>query len=146
MRTPTIGIVAVTLLAAGCGGGAHFANKPRPPTPVDLTVYINDARVSVSPNSVGAGPVVFTITNQASRTETVTFQPSGGGTALALSAPINPQTTTQVTVNFKPGDYTVATTATVGSDASAATPSSIQPASLHIGAPRPNSNGALLQP
>lgn len=146
MRTATSGIVAVTLLAAGCGGGAHFANKSRPPTPVDSTVYVNDARVSVSPNSVGAGPVVFTITNQASKTEIVTFQPSGGGSALASSAPINPQTTTQVTVDFSPGDYTVGTTAQGGSEAAGAIPSSIQPAKLHIGSPRPNSNGALLQP
>jgi hypothetical protein len=146
MRTATIGIVAVTLLAAGCGAGAHFANKTRPATPVDLTVYINDARVSVSPNSVGAGPVVFTITNQASRTETVTFQPTGGGSALASSTPINPQTTAQVTVNFNSGDYTVGTTSPAGSDAAAANPASIQSARLHIGAPRPNSNGALLQP
>jgi hypothetical protein len=146
MRKATVGIVSVTLLAAGCGGGAHFANKSRPPTPVDSTVYINDARVSVSPNSIGAGPVVFTITNQASRTETLMFQRSGSGSAVASSAPINPQTTTQVTVDFTQGDYTVATTNTAGSEAANATPSSVQSATLHIGPPRPNSNGALLQP
>jgi hypothetical protein len=146
MRTATIGTVAVTLLAAGCGGGAHFANEPRPPTPIDSTVYVNDARVSVSPNSVGAGPVVFTITNQASRTVTVMFEPSGGGSAVASSAPINPQTTTEVTVDFKTGDYTVGTTTPGGSQAASAIPSSIQPATLHIGPERPNSNGALLQP
>jgi hypothetical protein len=146
MRTTTVGIVSVTLLAAGCGGGAHFANKSRPPTPVDSTVYINDARVSVSPNSIGAGPVVFTITNQASRTETLTFQREGNGSAVASSAPINPQTTTQVTVDFNQGDYTVATTNPGGTQAQKATPTSIQSAKLHIGPPRPNSNGALLQP
>lgn len=146
MRTTTVGIVSLTLLAAGCGGGAHFANKSRPPTPVDSTVYINDARVSVSPNSIGAGPVVFTITNQASRTETLTFQRDGGGSAVASSAPINPQTTTQVTVDFNQGDYTVATTDAGGTQAAKAAPSSIQDAKLHIGAPRSNSNGALLQP
>lgn len=146
MRRATVGIVTVTLLAAGCGGGAHFANKSRPPTPVDSTVYVNDARVSVSPNSIGAGPVVFTITNQASRTETLTFQRAASGSAVASSAPINPQTTTQVTVYFKQGDYTVATTDAGGTQAAKATPSSIRAATLHIGPPRPNSNGALLQP
>jgi hypothetical protein len=146
MRTATIGIVAGTLLAAGCGGGAHFANRSRPPTPVDLTVYINDARVSVSPNSVGAGPVVFTITNQASGTQIVTVRSAGGGSTVASSAPINPQTTTQVAVNFNPGLYTVGTAQRGGSEAAGATPSSIQPTTLHIGPPRPNSNGALLQP
>jgi hypothetical protein len=146
MQTARVGIVAVALLAAGCGGGAHFANNARPPTPVDSTVYINDSRVSVSPNSVGGGPVVFTITNQASRTVTVIFQPSGGGSALASSAPINPQTTTEVTVDFTKGEYTVGTSNQGGSQAASATPSSIQPATLHIGPERPNSNGALLQP
>lgn len=146
MRTATVGIVSLTVLAAGCGGGAHFANKARPPTPVDSTVYINDARVSVSPNSIGAGPVVFTITNQASRTETLSFQKAGSGSAVASSAPINPQTTTQVTVDFNQGDYTVATTNRGGTDAANATPSSIQAAKLHVGPPRANSNGALLQP
>jgi hypothetical protein len=146
MRRATIGTVAVGLLIAGCGSGAHFANKSRPPTPVDLTVYINDERVSVSPNSVGAGPVVFTITNQASRAETLSFQPSGGGSTLASSAPINPQTTTQVTVNFNPGTYTVTTANTGGTEAEQASPASIHPAVLHIGAPRQNSNGVLLQP
>jgi hypothetical protein len=146
MRTATVGIVALTLLAAGCGGGAHFANKSRPPTPVDSTVYINDARVSVSPNSIGAGPVVFTITNQASRTETLAFQRVDGGSTIASSAPINPQTTTQVTVDFKSGSYTVTTTSRGRSDAANATPSPIQAATLHIGPPRANSNGALLQP
>jgi hypothetical protein len=146
MRTATVGIVSVTLLAAGCGGGAHFANKSRPPTPVDSTVYINDARVMVSPNSVGAGPVVFTITNQASRTERLTFQRAGSGSAVASSAPINPQTTAQVTVDFTQGDYTIATTSQGVTEASKASPSAIQSATLHIGPPRPNSNGALLQP
>jgi hypothetical protein len=146
MRTATIGIVAVALLATGCGGGAHFANQARPPTPVDSTVYINDARVSVSPNSVGAGPVVFTITNQASRTETLTFDRTGSGSSVASSAPINPQTTTQVTVDFTQGDYTVGTTGQSGTEAASATPSSIHSTTLHIGPPRPNSNGALLQP
>ena len=146
MRKATVGIASVTLLAAGCGSGAHFANKSRPPTPVDSTVYINDARVSVSPNSIGAGPVVFTITNQASSTETLVFQRAGGGSSVASSAPINPQTTTQVTVDFAQGDYTVAATKPSGSEAAKATPSSIQSATLHIGAQRANSNGALLQP
>lgn len=144
MRIATIGIAGVTLLAAGCGGGAHFANKTRPPTPVNLTVYVNDARVSVSPNSVGAGPVTFTITNGATKAESVTIQPSPQG--FTGTGSINPQTTTQLTVNFGPGDYTVGTATSGGSDAAQATPSSIQSATLHIGPERSNSNGALLQP
>ena len=53
MRRTTLGMLAlVSATAAGCGGGSHFANRPRPPVPVNMTVYVNDQKVSVSPGSV----------------------------------------------------------------------------------------------
>lgn len=139
MRTVTIGILAVGAIAvAGCGSSGKFANRPRPATPVNLTVYINDARVSVSPASVGAGPVEFIITNQSSQAQSLSIVPSGAASALAESGPINPQATTQVEVNLaSPGVYTVAT---------GASGSPIQAAALRVGKPRPNSNSTLLQP
>jgi hypothetical protein len=142
-----IGTLALgAFLLAGCGGGKHFANNPRPPTPVDLTVYINSTRVLVSPNSVGAGPVVFIITNQSSRAQSLTIQPSSGGQPLASTAPINPQATSEIQVNFTPGAYTMMADSPGVTDASRAIPSTIQPASLHIGPQRQNSNNVLLQP
>ena len=76
MRKTITGMLAVgTLIATGCGGGSTFANKPRPPTPINLTVYINNARVSISPASIGAGPVVFIVTNQASHASHVERPP-----------------------------------------------------------------------
>jgi hypothetical protein len=148
MRRTTFGMLAVCALAAGgCGGGATFANKPRPATPVNLTVYINSARVSVSPASVGAGQVIFIVTNAANRTETLTIQPQGGTRQLGTTGPINPQATAQVTVDFaNPGDYTLATGNAGATDAAQASPTSIQAARLHIGPPRPNGSNALLQP
>lgn len=146
MRRATIGILAVTAtVAAGCGGSQHFANQPRPPTPVNLTVYVNDSRILVSPSSVGAGPVTFIITNQASQAVSLTVQPASGGAALASTAPINPQATSEVQVNFTPGTYTVGT-AVGGSDAAQVSPNQIQPTSISVGPQRENSNGALLQP
>ena len=42
MRRTTVGtFAAVLLVMSGCGGGTKFANKPRPASPVNLTVYIN---------------------------------------------------------------------------------------------------------
>jgi hypothetical protein len=41
-------VTAGAVLIAGCGSSAHFADKSRPPTPIDLTIYVNDSRVSVS--------------------------------------------------------------------------------------------------
>src|SRR5437016_13471613 len=98
MRRKTFGTLAVTVLAiSGCGGSGNFANKPRPATPVNLTVSINDQRVSVSPSSVGAGEVVFTVTNQASKAESMTIHPAGNSSqSLASTGPINPQSTSQV--------------------------------------------------
>ncbi len=147
MRRATIGILAVSAaVAAGCGGGKHFANQPRPPTPINLTVYITDSHILISPSSIGAGPVTFIITNQASQAESLTVQPAGGGTALATTAPINPQATSEVQVNFTPGTYTVGTNGAGGSDASQATSSPIQSTSLFVGPQRQNSNSELLQP
>jgi len=140
---------AVVIALAGCGStGGSFANKPRPATPVNLTVYINSARVSVSPASVGAGPVVFIVTNQASKTESLTISAAPAGSApLATTGPINPQATAEVTVDFQnPGDYTVNTSGGGTSQAAQSTPSAIAPATLHVGTPRPNGSNQLLQP
>ena len=148
MRSRTFGILAVGALAvSGCGGGAKFANKPRPPTPVNLSVYVNNTRVSVSPREVGAGPVIFIVSNAAVRTESVTIQTAGGGQTLGATGPINPQATAQVTVDFRtPGDYVVAAGRSGGSQASHFTRSPITPAKIHIGPPRPSASDQLLQP
>ncbi len=148
MRQITIGILGAAVLAgSGCGGGQTFANRPRPAAPIVLTVYINDARVSVSPTTFGAGPVRFIVANQASRAESLQGQGGGGGSAaLADTGPISPQATAQVNVNVGQGEYTVATGTSASTDATQAQTSSIQPAHLHVGPPRSNSNDSLLQP
>jgi hypothetical protein len=135
------------LLLTACGGSSGgFQNKPRPPIPINLTVYINSVRVSVSPSSVGAGPVVFIVTNAAQRTESLVIQSADGSHTLANTGPINPQTTAQVTVDFAiPGAYQVATGKS-GNLAQQAEPSSVRPAKLTIGKARPSAANALLQP
>ena len=141
---------AFVLALAGCGStGGSNPVKPRPPTPVNLTVYINNSRVSVSPNTVGAGPVVFIVTNQAKSTLSLSISQAGfgSGSALANTGPINPQATATVTVDFKdPGDYTVDTSSGGSSQATQALPSGIQAATVHVGPPRPNGSNQLLQP
>jgi hypothetical protein len=146
MRWPIAMLLLGALGASACGsGGATFANDPRPPIPVDLAVYIDDARVSVSPISIGAGPVRFIITNQASRTESLTVAPAGSATALASSGPLVSQATAQLSVDLgTPGDYVVAVAGAAARLAGAQP--SIQPASLHIGPMRPSASDALLQP
>jgi hypothetical protein len=147
MRTTTIGILGVSAIAlAGCGSSKTFANRPRPPVPINLTVYINNARVSVSPQAVGAGPVVFIVTNQAASAESLAIQRKGGSGSIANTGPINPQGTAQVTVNLRRGTYTVATTATGTTEAARAAASPIHSATLLIGRRRPSGSDQLLQP
>jgi hypothetical protein len=149
MRRAKFATLAVAAIAvSACGGGDHFANNPRPPTPINLTVYVNDSRVSVSPDSVGAGEVIFIVTNQSSKTESLSIHPAGEpGQSLASTGPINPQATAQVTVDLhQPGEYELAAAKNGGTEAQLAAPSPIQPGRLHIGQPRPSGSNALLQP
>ncbi len=143
-----VGMLAAVLALAGCGSSTKFANKPRPAVPVDLTVYINNDRVSISPAKVGAGEVIFIVTNQADKAESLTVHPAGDSSRqLASTGPIQPQATAQVTVDLRnQGEYTVATAPSGQSQAELATATKIQPAALHIGPPRANSSNVLLQP
>ena len=146
MRVRTMGAMAATAVAvAGCGTtGGKSAAVLRPPSPVNLSVYVDNGRISVSPSSVGAGPVVFIITNQASRAEALAV--SDGSHTLASTAPINPQGTTQVTVNTRPGTYTIQAAPHGATDAQLTQSSPITPASIHVGRPRPSSSDQVLQP
>jgi hypothetical protein len=138
-------MLALSALAvSACGATSSGATTPRPPAPVNLTVYVDNTSVSVSPRSVGAGPVAFIITNQANQAESLAVLPAGRGAGrpLANTGPINPQATAQVTVDFTaPGTYMLST---AGGDGDSR--SSIRAALLHIGPPRASSNNQLLQP
>lgn len=137
---------AVTATACGSAGGG-VVNAVRPPPPVNLSVYVNDTRVSVSPASVGAGPVVFTVTNQSRHAESLAISRATGGSGpLASTAPINPQGTTQVQVDCTPGEYTIATAPHGENDAQLTESAPIASASFHIGHERAGSGNQLLQP
>ena len=146
MRKSTFVVIALSAAAAGCGSSSKYANKPPPAPPVQLTVYISPSRVSVSPDRIGAGAVTFTVTNQATASESLAIGASGGQ-SLADTGPINPQGTAQLSVALSsPGDYTVSTTAGGTSDAAGSTAGTIQPATIHIGPPRPTTSNHLLTP
>jgi hypothetical protein len=132
-RTP--GVLLVTaLVAGGCGGGGGVAGAS-PAPPINLTVYINDSGVSLSPDSVGAGSVVFIVTNQAGSAKSLSLLPAGApaGQPVASTTPISPQGTAQMKVDLStPGDYSLTT--------------GVQAAALHIGPSRPGGSDDLLQP
>jgi hypothetical protein len=139
----TIAMLAVSGLAlSACGASSQGATTPRPPAPINVTVYVDNNRVSISPATIGAGAVMFIVTNQASQAESLTIAAPGasGGGSLADTGPINPQATAQVTVNLTSrGSYSVG-----ASDAGSGP--SLHAATLRVGPPRASSSNQLLQP
>jgi hypothetical protein len=142
MRTRMVGVLSVAalaLVAAGCGSSGAYDNTPRPPAPINVAVSISDARVSVSPARVGAGPVVLLVANESGSSRDLTLGPAGAGSACvttdASSGPINPQDTARVSVELVRGTCTVGVE-DVG----------VAPARLVVGAPRASAQADLLQP
>lgn len=122
--------------ASGCGGD-DFENKPRPPVPIELTGVIQPQKVTVSPNKVGAGPVLITISNQTEEAHTVTLE---GDTIKERIGPVQPQDTATIQKTLARGQYEVR----AGSDV--AVPKEIAPAKLAITNQRRDSNDRLLLP
>ena len=139
-------VVCGAVALAGCGGGTHFADKARPAVPVNVSVYINDQRISVSPNAVSPGAVSITITNQSSGAQPVEVMPAGGGGAITTTGPISPQANDQVTVDLRDGQYSVSVAPNSSTQAAAATPTGIAPGLLTVQGTRSTSNSQLLQP
>jgi hypothetical protein len=131
-------LLVLGLLAAGCGGGSDFKDQPRPAVPVQLNGVITDGRVSISPDKVGAGPVVILVSNQTQASHTLTLD--GGSIAPVRTSPISPLDTGQIQETLEPGTYTVK----AGSEEAVA--KEIAPAHLVIGKARPSSNDQLELP
>ncbi len=131
--------VAAVLALGGCAGSsADYKNDPRPPSTIIITGYISDERVSVSPRSLGAGPISLIVTNQTARAQSVTLETAGAGTGPGIrqvTPPISPQDTATLKVDVKPGRYSVH----VAGDG-------ILPARLRVGAERQSAQNDLLQP
>jgi hypothetical protein len=127
------------LALAGCGED-DFENEPRPPVPKQLTGVITDQKVTVSPNELGAGPVVITVSNQTKASHTLTLESADGGTIREQVGPINPLDTATLQRTLEPGEYTVS----AGSEA--AVRREITPATLTIGQERKSGSDELLLP
>jgi hypothetical protein len=132
--------VAGALALGGCGdSSADYKNDPRPPGPIIITGYIDDQRVSVSPRTLGAGPISLIVTNQTGAAQRVTLESAGatgsGPGIRQVTAPISPQDTATLKVDVKPGSYSVH----VAGDA-------IRAARLRVGPERESAQNDLLQP
>jgi hypothetical protein len=133
-------VVAVLATAvAACGGDGDYQNKPRPPSPINVTAAIDGKHVRVSPGAFGAGPVVIIISNQSGAAQKVTFESdelgaAHGGIKRSTEA-IEPRSTGQLKVDAAQGSYTLKASGT-----------GIAPATLKVGAKRRSSQNDLLLP
>jgi hypothetical protein len=139
-RGPLIGtalLATAAMTATGCGGSSHFQNKPRPPAPVQLTGVITDKGVTVSPNRVGAGPVILLISNQTQDAHTITLD---GENTKDTVGPINPLDTAKLQQTVEQGSYQVK------AGSSRAAKKELKPGTLDVGPPRKSSSDQVLLP
>ena len=133
------GIALALLTIAGCGGGGDYANKPRPPSPINVTAAITNSRVSVSPQHFGAGPIVLIISNQSSSAQKVIFETDTLGAAKPgrkfNTTPINPRATATLKVDVQQGSWKLSTA-----------DGGIRAAAVTVGHKRKSSQGDLLLP
>jgi hypothetical protein len=127
------------LLAGGCGKQEAYENNPRPPAPINVSAYISPQRVSVSPSTFGAGPIVLVVTNQSPQSQEATVQGAGRASRTSgltqTTGPINPGDTGQIKLLVQEGTYQVR----VDSD-------SIAPATMVVGSERQSAQNQVLQP
>jgi hypothetical protein len=148
MRMRTVGGLSATVLsatvlaagAAGCGSSDSYDNAARPAAPVNVAVSLTSERVAVSPDRVGAGPVVLLVANESGRSREVTLTAPSGSSGSCVdgdvsSGPINPQGTARLQLPLVEGRCVVS----VADDALEAAP-------LTVGPPRPSAQQELLQP
>jgi ribosomal 50S subunit-recycling heat shock protein len=133
----TVAVAGAAIFVAGCGE-SDFENKARAPVRLQLNGVIQKDKVTVSPaRDLGAGPFEITISNQTSKRHTVKIE---GGSTTQPAQPVDPGDTLTINRTLDPGTYQVK----AGSEE--AVLKEIQPATLKIGAERPNSNSDLMLP
>jgi hypothetical protein len=132
-------LAALAAAASGCGAEEDYANRPRPPAPINVTAAIDQGRIRVSPQSFGAGPVVFVISNQSGLAQEVTFETdeiAGERGGIRKSAgPIAPRSTGTLKVDAREGTYRLS-----------ASSQGVQAAAVRVSGPRPSAQDELLQP
>jgi hypothetical protein len=140
-RVPRRALILAAALCCGtsaCGGGADYANKDRPASPINVAAAISTKKISISPKTFGAGQVVLIVSNQTAAARTLTFQTqelAGSKPGMkATSDKIAPQGTGTMQVNVREGSYEIS----AGSD--------VAPARVKVGKPRKSAQNELLQP
>jgi len=132
-------LLVLVPFAAGCGSGADYANADRPPAPISISIALTGDRVAISPDRVGAGPVLLLIANESGRSRDVTLTGADGGRSCvaedASSGPINAEGAARMSLPLVEGTCEVG----VGDG-------SLKPARLVLGPERESAQQDLLQP
>ena len=135
-----LAVLGAPVLFAACGSEEDFENQPRASAPVELTAKVNDKEVEVSPGEVGAGLVVFTISNQSRVPVQLTFAgpptTDSPGEKVPSSREITPNGVSEHKVDLAQGEYTIG----------AGDQSDARKAVLDVGPERPSSTNDLLLP
>jgi hypothetical protein len=126
---------ALTITATGCG--EDFENAPREPVPIELTGVIQPKEITVSPKTVGAGPIAITISNQTDESYNVLLE---GAQVREEVGPVNPRDTATIQKSVPQGTYRVKASAEEGGAVA------IKPGVLKVGPPRKDSNDRVLLP
>ena len=136
-RMETSLLVAAALMLTGIGCGEDFDNDPREPVSIELTGVIQPQRLTVAPETVGAGPISITISNQTEEAHRVTLE---GASVRETVGPINPMDTATLQKTVVQGTYEIR----AGGEDGGST--EIRPARLRVGRPREPSNNRVLLP
>lgn len=132
-------LIAAASASVACGSDADYANDQRPAAPINVTAAIGDDRVSVSPRTFGAGPIVLIVSNQSTDSQRVTLETDDSERSQPgirqTTSPINPLGTAALQVDIPRGRY----------ELSVEDPG-IEAAALRVGTARPSAQNDLLQP
>jgi hypothetical protein len=100
--------VLCTPLLAGCGTAARlsFKGHGRPATPIDVSVYVGDGRVSFDPRRLTAGPIELLVANESARARMVVVT-LPNGRVVARTPKVQPGGTAQLKTTLTRSAYEV---------------------------------------
>jgi hypothetical protein len=126
-------VVSLVVVAGGCGSDDEARSDERPPVPINISINLNEERITASPDKFGAGPITMLVANQSGAAQTLTIE----GPRLRRSVgPINPQDTATVRLRVEPGEHTLSAGESAG----------LREATLAVGPERPSAQNDLLLP
>jgi hypothetical protein len=122
------------LALSACGSNNDISTRRlSPPTPLNVSVLITDNSVSISPSTLGGGPVTMIMSNQATSPQRVTVNDER--TVVRSSTKFEPGNTGTMKLNVTEGNYAIR-----------ASSAKIAHAILRVGAMRPASQDDLHLP